>query len=83
MNIWLSQDEFHALCITLWASGFHEKEWEGFFIHCNVPYNKDWILMYMEMLDENFMAYMYVQNVLSQIVTDRDINNILLQEQQA
>lgn len=60
MNVFNPQNQFHDICITIWASGFRDVEWESMFIDCDESYNIDWVIMYLEILDEDFNNYIRI-----------------------
>ena len=56
-NVFKGINSFHKACVAIWETGESEKYWDTWFSLCDEPYNEDWAKMHMEMMDEDYMAY--------------------------
>ena len=57
MNVFIPQDEFHALAIHIWSIGEIPTEWKYQFNNANIKLNYDWLNMYLDIFDKDYAAY--------------------------
>lgn len=50
-------DKFHDTCIGIWETGDHDAL-DTWFQDANLEYNEDHVMMWIDMMNEDYAAYM-------------------------